>query len=52
LIDRDLYLPKSWTADPQRCRVASVPDDVEFATKPVLAQRMLARALNAGVPAA
>ncbi|WP_407641738.1 transposase [Amycolatopsis panacis] len=29
-----------------------MPDEVEFATKPVLAQRMLARALDAGAPAA
>ena len=51
LIDRELYLPKSWTADRDRCRQAGVPDAVEFATKQVLAQRMLARALDAGVPA-
>ncbi|WIX92454.1 IS701 family transposase [Amycolatopsis sp. DG1A-15b] len=51
LIDRELYVPKSWTADRDRCREAAVPDQVEFATKPVLARRMLARALDAGVPA-
>jgi len=33
-IDRALYLPKSWTSDPDRCRAAGVPDDVTFATKP------------------
>nr|WP_184793113.1 IS701 family transposase [Phytomonospora endophytica] len=52
LIDRELYLPKSWTSDRDRCRAAGVPEGVEFATKQVLAQRMLARALDAGVPAA
>ncbi|MRH92314.1 IS701 family transposase [Nocardia sp. SYP-A9097] len=51
LIDRELYLPKSWTTDRDRGRDAGVPDEVEFATKQVLAQRMLARALDAGVPA-
>ena len=51
LIDRELYLPKSWTGDRDRCRDAGVPDEVEFATKQVLAQQMLARALDAGVPA-
>jgi SRSO17 transposase len=51
LIDRELYLPKSWTADRARCQEAAVPDKTEFATKTVLAQQMLARALDAGVPA-
>ena len=39
LIDRELYLPESWTADRDRCRAAAVPDEVEFATKPRLARR-------------
>jgi SRSO17 transposase len=52
LIDRELYLPRSWTGDPERLQVAGVPDRVGFATKPELATRMLARALDAGVPAA
>jgi SRSO17 transposase len=49
LIDVALYLPKSWTEDPGRLARAGVPDDVEFATKPELAQRMLTDALEAGV---
>jgi SRSO17 transposase len=52
LIDRELYLPKSWIADPGRCREAAVPAGAEFATKPELARAMLGRALDAGVPAA
>jgi SRSO17 transposase len=52
LIDRQLYLPKSWTDDRSRCRAAGVPDTVEFATKVTHARRMLTRALDAGVPAA
>lgn len=52
LLDRELYVPKSWTDDPQRCREAHVPDSVTFATKPELAQRMLARTLDAGLPVA
>src|SRR5436305_162813 len=51
MIDRELYLPRSWTSDPDRCVAAGVPADVAFATKPALAQTMLARALDAGVPA-
>lgn len=52
VLDRELYLPKAWTTDRARCREAAVPDEVDFATKTVLAQAMLARALDAGVPAA
>ena len=52
LIDRDVYLPKVWTDDRDRCQAAGVPDDVGFATKVTLGRRMLARALDAGVPAA
>lgn len=48
-IDRELYLPKSWTADPARCQAAGVPVEREFATKPQLVQRMLARVLAADV---
>jgi SRSO17 transposase len=51
-IDRELYLPRGWTDDPQRCQTARVPADVEFRTKPQLARVMLARALDAGTPAA
>jgi SRSO17 transposase len=50
-IDRALYLPRSWTENAQRLRVAGVPDDVAFATKPALARAMIARALDDGTPA-
>ena len=45
LIDRELYLPTSWTEDRDRCAGAGIGADVEFATKPKLAQRMLQRLL-------
>lgn len=51
-IDRSLYLPESWTDDPERCREAGVPKNVEFATKPALAVAMLRRTLSAGVAGA
>lgn len=51
LLDRELYLPKSWTNDPERCREADVPTEVGFATKPELAARMLWRTLDGGVKA-
>jgi SRSO17 transposase len=50
LIDRELYIPQSWTEDRERCRAAGIPDEIGFATKPQLAQAMLARAVEAGVP--
>ncbi|MFI1606997.1 IS701 family transposase [Streptomyces griseofuscus] len=50
-IDRALYVPRSWTEDPDRCRNAGIPDDLAFATKPQLAARMVERALDAGTPA-
>jgi len=52
VIDRELYLPRSWTNDPARLQAAGVPDEVRFATKPALATTMILRALDAGVPAA
>jgi len=50
LIDRELYLPESWTADRERCRNAGIADEVEFATKPRQGMTMLERAITAGVP--
>src|SRR5471032_861992 len=49
-IDRELYLPKSWTDDPVRLAAAHVPEETGFATKPQLAARMIARAIAANVP--
>ncbi len=50
-IDRALYLPREWTKDQRRRAEAGIPKSVRFATKIVLAQRMLARAFDAAVPA-
>ena len=53
LIDRALYLPKSWTEDPARCQDAGIPHDQSgFATKPALATTLISRAVAAKVPAA
>jgi DDE superfamily endonuclease len=51
-IDRELYLPRSWTENPARCQAAGIPDGTMFATKPKLARQMIARTLDAGAPAA
>ena len=48
LLDRELYLPKSWCEDPGRREAASVPSDVTFATKQRLAQKMLGYAFESG----
>jgi SRSO17 transposase len=50
-LDRELYLPREWAENLERRAEARVPEEVSFRTKPQLAQRMLARALDAGVPA-
>jgi SRSO17 transposase len=50
-IDRELYLPRGWIEDRDRCAEAGIAVDVPFRTKPELAQLMLDRALDAGVPA-
>jgi SRSO17 transposase len=50
LIDRELYLPLDWTADPKRCQEAGVPESVRFQTKPELAVQMLERLFQAQIP--
>ena len=50
LLDRELYLPQVWAEDWERRREAGVPEDVSFRTKPQLAQLMLERAVESGVP--
>ena len=50
LLDRELYLPQVWADDGERRREAGVPKEVTFRTKPQLAQDMLGRAVESGVP--
>ena len=51
-MDRELYVPRSWTADPDRCLAAGLVEKASFATKPELAARMVAQFLDAGHRAA
>jgi len=51
LIDRALYLPRSWADDTERRAAAGVPDDPGFATKPALARETIIRALDSGASA-
>ena len=50
-VDRALYLPKAWTDDPARRAEAGVPGEFVFRNKAELAEKMLERAFEAGVPA-
>lgn len=46
-VDRELYVPRSWTCDPDRCRAAGPGEDTVFATKPELAGKVIERFLDA-----
>jgi SRSO17 transposase len=50
LVDRELYIPRSWTGDHGRCGEAGISDEVKFATKPELARKMIGRAVSLGLP--
>ena len=49
MIDRDLYLPKVWHEDRERCRQAKIPDDVVYRPKYTIALEQLDRARDQGV---
>jgi SRSO17 transposase len=51
LIGRALYLPGGCAADEEHRELAGVPEEVLFATKPQLADALLARAQSAGIRA-
>jgi SRSO17 transposase len=51
LVDRELYIPeKSWYEDPERCKEAGIPEDLEFATRPQQVRTMIERMITAGLP--
>jgi len=49
LLDAELYLPQSWDEDRQRCRQASIPDDLTYRPKTALAVAAVQRALGNGL---
>lgn len=49
-IDFELYLPKSWTDDPERRAEGRIPEEYEFKTKPELALEMIRRAVANNIP--
>jgi hypothetical protein len=48
-MDGDLYLPKSWDEDRQRCREADIPDEVVYRPKRHIALELYDRAVTNGV---
>lgn len=46
-VDFDVYMPERWARDFPRRRVAGIPDDLEFSTKPQLAMNQLDRLVAA-----
>jgi SRSO17 transposase len=49
LVDSDLFLPQSWSADRERCREAGIPDDVVHRPKWQIALEQRDRAVANGV---
>jgi SRSO17 transposase len=49
LLDADLYLPKAWNADRQRCQAAGIPDDVRYRPKWRIALDQLIRLSGQGI---
>lgn len=50
LMDRELYLPREWADDIERRQATKIPEQIQFKTKPQLAQQMIERAVAANVP--
>lgn len=49
MLESQLYLPKSWDEDRERCRAAKIPDDVVYRPKYEIALEQLDRAAVQGV---
>lgn len=49
ILDTELYLPRSWAADPVRCRQSGIPAGTEYRAKSRIAVAMLGRARSNGL---
>jgi SRSO17 transposase len=49
MLDSDLYIPKDWLMDRDRCQKAGIPDTLGFRTKQEIAAEQVKQALAAGV---
>jgi SRSO17 transposase len=48
--DRELYIPRRWFDDPERCHEAGIPEETRFHTKCELARMMVERVCQAQIP--
>jgi SRSO17 transposase len=49
LLDAELYLPRSWAEDRERCHQASIPDDLPYRPKTAIAVAQVQRAIGNGL---
>jgi SRSO17 transposase len=49
LLDSDLFLPKSWSDDRDRCREAGIPDELAYRPKTAVALDQVQHALGNGI---
>jgi len=49
LVDGELFVPKHWFDDPQRCQEAGMPESLEFRTKGQIALELLLRLRREGL---
>ncbi len=49
-LDRELYLPESWTQDQERRDVAGIPTSIAYIPKTKLARQMIERGKISGIP--
>ena len=52
LVDHELYLPKRWTKDRERCRETKIPDERAFASRGEPAKDLVHRCMAPGLPTA
>jgi SRSO17 transposase len=50
LVDRELYLPRSWGEDPERRRMVGIPPDIAYRPKAAIGRAMVERACLARLP--
>jgi SRSO17 transposase len=49
LVEGELYVPEEWFAEPERCRDAGIPEDIEFRTKGERALSIIHRLRSEGL---